>query len=565
MNPGQRRALIETIASIPARERAWLQSGDVELYAYYGWGIVLNSAQVESMNDILSWEPGTFHVWRFANRVGKTTGSMLAHLYLTWKKWRYTNESPDDWRGYLYKTLHSAPSILLMGKAWEMADAWIAGNGAQQEYQVAGIRRRRSGLFVRSGIYTARSGKLPSGADGLWIDCANGSRVDFLSTHDGAGRMESDTWWFIVWDEFPRHQPVADVPLLIDQTFLPRSSDYMAPVVLSGTATAQADAVYDEIEEMSRSTATKWWNFKSFDRSANFAMSAESSERQMAMSFDKAAAQRSVMGGVGEGGSGVLFPTFVVSNMFDPDLPEKRVVADLPVLPLKRTWRVVQAFDHALSGDRNACLTAAAPWPPYDPRKAEEVRSWLRCRIELLELAVLKSSSSLTPAQQQAFLRTQYERHDPVVLVIDSTGEGGTFAYRTARAEGMRAVEMSFAGRLPNQHVTNKAYGTTALQKLASMGLEVDDDVQLAEPDPDQPFGLIRAPRAGPGFLRLHRQLSTLRVMDEGQKQDEAMTLVMLAWHLWRFYDRGPRANVTRFDIRAPRARRSKTTMRAYG
>ena len=40
----------------------------------------------------------------------------------------------------------------------------------------------------------------------------------------------------------------------------------------------------------------------------------------------------------------------------------------------------------------------------------------------------------------------------------------------------MRAVEMSFAGRLPGQRVTNKDYGTTALQKLLSWGLEVDDD-----------------------------------------------------------------------------------------
>lgn len=552
---------MDLIRSIPAKDRAWLAGEDPALWMYHGWGIVLSSAQEESIRDVIRYPPGTAHVWRWANRAGKTTALIAMHLLACWRKWRYETESFDEWLGYRYQTLHVAPTGLLMGKAWEMADAWLAGTGDQQRNPLT--LAQRGGLFVGTGLFTCRTGKRADGSDALWIECANGSKVDFLQTHDGAGRIEGDKWWILDWDEFVRHQPLSAVPRLMDQTFLPRSSDHMAPLIFASTQTEEADAVYAEIEDMATSgDGSAWFNFKSFDRSTNFSQTAASIDRQRAMAFDKATVDRSVGGGMGEGGSGLLLPVSVVANAFDREIEkESRTVADLGPLPLGRTWRVIQSFDHAIAKDPSVIATVAAPWPPYDESIPEEAEHIYLHRIEALELATQRSRASLTPEQVEGFAVRHYEAHQPAVIVIDATGEAGQMYSRSLRAKGMRVVPMNYTERRPNQKVGNKEYGRVALQRMFTHGLQVDEvDGMLDIPEPREGtrYGLFRIPLVGP-WVRFRRQLGTLRANDDKLAQDESMTFLQIAWHLWPFYDRGPRARISSFDIRAPRPRSGVT------
>src|SRR5262245_58734705 len=278
----------------------WLSGDNIELWAYHGLGIMLNDAQVEAARAMIEWPQGTIHVWRWGNRTGKTTGDFIIEANFAWRKRFFQSRVPSEWLGYRYRVLHAAPTNRLMGRAWQLAqDVSEVRALDHQRSPVTGLVRKA----LLAPMFSAESGKTADGSDALWVSVANGSVIDFLSTHDGAGRMESEAWWLEVWDEFARHQPVSDVPLMIDQTFVPRAVDHNAPIILSSTSTEDFDPYYREIEELSR-RSPKYWNFMSFDRSANQFANKAGTERQIAVAFNEEAVQRSVKGGVGEGGKG---------------------------------------------------------------------------------------------------------------------------------------------------------------------------------------------------------------------------------------------------------------------
>lgn len=139
--------------------------------------------------------------------------------------------------------------------------------------------------------------------------------------------------------------------------------------------------------------------------------------------------------------------------------------------------------------------------------------------------------------------------------------------YRSLRAMGHVIRPCNYTERLPGQKINNKEYGQSALAKMMGFGIVSEDPegniVDVVEPLAGVPYGLFRMPRAGQGLLRLERQLRTLRVDDEKQQQDEAMTLVQLCWHLWSFYASSTRGTIRPFDIRAPRTRIRRVMTRA--
>lgn len=575
MTPAQRREFIEAVRSIPPHNRAWLRGDDPALWMYYGWGIALTSAQEEAINDVLRMPEGMAHVWRWANRAGKTSALIAIHMLATWQKWRYQTEVFDEWLGYRYQTLHVAPTGLLMGKAWEMADAWISGNGDQQKNLLT--NRQREGVFIRGPWFTCRQGKRSDGSEALWIECLNGSKIDFLQTHDGAGRIEGDKWWLLDWDEFVRHQPLSAVPRLMDQTFLPRSSDHMAPLIFASTQTEEADAVYGEIEDMAKDgDGGSWWNFKSFGRETNFSQTRSSMDRQRAMAFDKATVDRSVGGGAGEGGSGLLIPVSVVSNAFDAALEPERTVADLErglpggELPFGRSWRLIQSFDHAIAKDPSVMMTLAAPWPPFDASDPRQAEAMYDHRIEGIDLQTQRSRASLTPDQVEAFAVRHFRKYadagtKPAAVIVDATGEAGQMYYRALRARGLPVVPMNYTERRANAKHPNKEAGRVALQRMFSHGLltdRVDGVLATIEVTEGTRYGLYRFPMSGP-WVRFRRQLGVLKADDEKLTQDESMTALQASWYLWPFYDRGPRATISSFDIRAPRRSHVAAT-RAY-
>lgn len=536
------------LAELPRKHRAWLESADIELWAYYGLGILLNDAQVEHLRGVIEWPPGSIHVWRWANRTGKTTGLDVLYAWAAWYKWRFAADTFNEWVAYRYKVLHSAPLGELAGKAYELFEQILTGAADQQRDRISG--RQRPALLAP--FFTATKTVDATGVDRPTVDLANGSRVDFRSTQGKAARLESDSWWLIGWDEFPRQLPSDDIPVIFDQTMLPRSSDFMAPVILAGTDTREAEYIYAELEELAAANPADW-NFTEAARSRNFSQTKASIDRQRRLSIDKTIASRSLDGTAG-GGSDSMYPGFLLANAFDETLPEVTPPpgpADEPAWErLARTRTFLTGFDHALAHDDNVLLTLEVPWPPHTISPGNPI---LGSHIELI-----RSGRTLTGDEQHAYLSREARSYRSKAVIIDSTGEGGLGVYRKARQEGLAAVDCNLQGRAA-KWVTNKEFGLQGLQRMLSYGLPIPATEGFIDewPDPgNEPFGLLRFPSTGP-WLKLRRQLGVYRRMDEKLRQDAAMTLVMLAWYLWKLVGHSSaKPTSTPFNIMATRQRR---------
>lgn len=530
MNPAERRDFLAAVASLPKQARDWLESGDIELFAYYGWGVVLNSAQLEHLNEVISFPPGTIHVWRWANRTGKTTGLDLLYAWAAWYKWRYENADFNRWLDYRYKVLHAAPLGELAGKAYETFEQLIAGAADQQRDPTTNLQRPAP----LAAFYRATKTVDATGVDRPVISLANGAQIDFRSTQGKAARLESDSWWLIGWDEFPRQQPYDDIPVIFDQTFLPRSSDFMAPIVMAGTATKESEYVYLELEEIAARSPGDW-NFTRAARSSNFAQSKASIDRQMRLSINREVAQRSVHGEAGLG-SGELFPDFLLDNAFREELPEVTPPpADDVAWERFNQWGgFLSSFDHAIANDDNAMLTVETPWPIHRATPLGDEPRF----ITGAHLGLLRGSRILTPDEQRDFAVREYLRYRSKIMLVDATGEGGLMVYRGVAAAGVPAIDVKLQGRAQTW-VTNKEYGIQALQRLLAFGLEIDSTLESGYveewPEPKGPFGVLRFPSTG-DWAKLKRQLRAMKRDDAKIRQDAAMTLIQLAWYLWRFF-----------------------------
>lgn len=556
------RQLLDALADVPPKMRAVLEatkqpSGEAfGLWCYYGWGVMVNDFQTQLADDVLrAYPPGAAHIAKVANRGGKTTGDVLLEFYAMWLKWRYRAANFDpQWLGYLYKVLHSAPTNRLMGRAHELAGQLISGTAPQQ--QNPKTYAQRNGFLAP--FFEAGKGQAQDGSDELWVKCMNGSKLDFLSTHDGAGRMESESWWLIVWDEWVRHQPVDKVIPLIDQTFLPRSSDFMAPIVLSSTITEEAEPIIGELEdfiEESQRAGLRDWNIITYGRSVNFAQTPESIDRQRRMSINKEAAGRSIDGLSGQGGYG-LFPDFTLKNCFTETLPDETEPRDIP-----KGWVTVSILDHAAVGDENVCTTLAMPWPLG---KAD----LLTTPVIGVSEAVMKSSRSLTPDEIVRFAVRQVERYQPRMLIVDATAEGGQLVLNTLRKttyhlpNGGRAllpvVALDYSAREFGAKASNKDVALQRLQAMLTYGLPVEiGEDGLVRAWPTIPagatFGALRLPAS---WRRTRRQAATYRRLDAKLTQDRLMVLAMGAWRIWAMYD-GAKAHLKpmKFNIVATRHR----------
>lgn len=542
------RAYIDALTTIPAKHQTWLRSGDIELWSYYGFGVLLNSAQLEHLHEILTWPPGTIHVWRWANRTGKTTGLDILYAFAAWYKWRYQNDDLRAWLAYPnYKVLHAAPLGELAGKAYELMEQLLAGSADQQRNPIT--HRQRSGILLP--FFNATKTVDVTGVDRPTVEVANGARIDYRSTQGKAARLESDSWWLIGWDEFPRQQPSDDIPVIFDQTILPRSSDFMAPVILAGTATIDSEYIYAELEEIAALSPNDW-NFTTAARLENFSQTRQSVNRQVRLSIDKDVAHRSVSGLLGQGGKG-LYPLFLLKNAFRDDLPEEE-----PPPTSESMWahrmkapggqrRYISSFDHALGADDNVLMTFDVPWPPSRISPEEPVRG--------VHMQLIRASRSLTPNEQQAYLAAEHRRYRTMVDIIDGTGPGGLGVYRSAREAGLPALDCNLQGRAA-KWVTNKEYALTGLQRILAYGTgDLPAEGVIEEfPEPTGPFGILIFPNKGV-WLKARRQASLYKRADEKLRQDAWMTVAQFAWWLWKLVEHARKPTISPFNICATRSR----------
>ena len=537
-----RREMIDAIKGIPARERAWISGEDPGVWAYNALGIVLNSAQEEEINNVLRWPPGTIHVWRFANRTGKTAGLVILHMLVCWRKWRYVNPEQEYWLGFKYKTLQAAPSNRLMGRAWSDAEAITKGVSTLQQHPRT-FRQRAAKL---APYFQAGKSQAADGSDELWLRCANNSQVDFLSTSENAARLESEKWWLIAWDEFVRQEPVGDIPILFDQTMLARSSDYMAPVIMSGTETDDSAPIYAELEEVAAENPRDW-NFVFHARAENFTQSKASIDRQLRVSLDKSIAQRSVMGMAGEGGRGTLYPTFLLNNAFSDTHAEKS-------RPLS-TEIVVTTFDHAFKGDLSAMRSFAVPWPI--PANLDDLIG----KIRVISAVERRSSATLTPQVLIDMLVAETSEQQSRFVVIDSTGQGGVGMFRMARQMQLPIRDCCFSKREPGLSINNKELGLQTLQHILDYGLAPKAKSETGWvnewENPARPFGMLRIPSA---LRKDRRELAVLRQDDQHMAQDRAMCYVMFGWWLAPYIRRFDPPKAQPFCI-VPKRPRSRLAM----
>lgn len=540
---------LAALADLPAKHRAWLESGDIELFAFYGWGVVMTSAQLEHINDVLTWPPGTAHVWRWANRTGKTTGLDLLYLWAAWYKWRFEHaDFETGWLPYNYKVLHAAPLSELAGKAWGLCDELIGARAYQQRSPITKLQRPA----LLAPFFNATKLVDVNDVDRPVVMCANNAQIDFRSTQGKAARLESDAWWLIGWDEFPRQQPADEITDIFDQTMLPRSSDFMAPIILAGTATIDSAHIYAELEEIASANATDW-NFTEAARTTNYSQSQASQDRQRRMSIDKDVAARSLDGVLG-GTGGSMFPEFLLANAFRDDLPVETPPPATDDEWARFRYSFITSFDHALAHDDNVYQTFKLPWPPKLITPDNPVIG--------ANMHMLRGSRTLTPDEQQAYLSADVRRYRSRAAIIDSTGPGGLSVYRKALQEGLPAVDCNLQARAA-KWVTNKEFALQALQRILAYGLPVDTSEGFIDNWPDHdgsPFGLLRLPNSGP-WLKLRRQLAVYKRQDEKLRQDAAMTLVMFAWYLWKLIGHGLSPKAHPFNIMVPRARVSGRRM----
>lgn len=545
------QAFLRAYAAIPKQHRAWLEADDIELFSYHGWGVVPNQPQLEMWDATLTSPPGTAIIARYANRAGKTTGDLILETWWAWKKLRYQAAELDQWFNYEYRVLHAAPLNNLAAKTHALAAALVAGTAEAQQDPFT-LRQRPAILapfFSATKVIDAHGVDLPI------IRCANGSRIELYSTQGGAGRMESETWWLLVWDEFARQQPFEDIPLLFDQTFLPRAADHDSPILLTSTATVDSEPAYMALEDMAKEKPA-YFRFLTAGRSGNFAMTRSSTERQVQMSTDKEVADRSVGGTFGEGSSEV-FPEFAIANTFTTDLPGHTSISEPITIGARtasiETWvdegrfAVFSSYDHALVTDPNVVQTWLVPWPPSRVSPFDPIRG-LHNRVE-------KSRRSLTPSDQQRFIRDEIRAYNPELVIIDGAAEGGVGVYRQARHDGLQVRDCSFSARFA-KYVSNKDFALYALQRLLGWGLPVepgegnDYDLVTDWPLPDGPFGILRLPE---DWRRLKMQFRRYKRADEKLRQDELMAAAMLAWHLFPLLEQAGVMKPRPFIYTAPR------------
>jgi hypothetical protein len=182
--------------------------------------------------------------------------------------------------------------------------------------------------------------------------------------------------------------------------------------------------------------------------------------------------------------------------------------------------------------------------------------------ILAIDISEKRSGSHLTPTLQAKFALDVVERLGSDVLIVDASGEGGVIASNGLKHDlansGTLVVPCQFAGRTQVKGLSNKELGLQSLQRMLGWGLDTAaDDYGWIGDWPELPegasFGLVRFPFDG-NWRKLHRELAVLRREDQHQRQDRAMTAVMLAWWLLKRLE-GQQGVPQRFSI-IPQRRR---------
>ena len=304
----------------PEIERLFLEGRhDVGRWAANGLGIYLHDKQLAVL-EALDEEEAAYYLLYWANRVGKTTLTIIWHLHGIFYKFEIPEPTDDrDYKLWLaedYRTIHTAPLNVLAQRAWSAISE--IGKGTHPAQRDENHKRREAPL---GPFFQATTERAANGGEHMVVKCLTGGTMDLFSTEGGGSRIEGTAWYRGSWDEWPQ-QEAADKGTAIRNvlTLLSnRLSDFNGKLLLTGTITEDTEHIArDWIAQCEDPQDPDWWG-SSAARTDNPTANRKAIERAE-RTFDEEDYKRSVLGQIG-GVRGRLFPSFMVEPAFTRDLP----------------------------------------------------------------------------------------------------------------------------------------------------------------------------------------------------------------------------------------------------
>jgi hypothetical protein len=541
----------------------WIERGrhDVKLFALMGLGIDLHAKQVEVAVVMLDSE-FQYYLLTWANRAGKTTGVGVIHMHRLFYK---IGVAParnavehENWLKVEYRTLHAAPLNELAGRAFDAWNEIVQGVSPAQWDKVVGVYRP-SPLAPFFALTKERDA---AGSDHMFMRCITGGVTDFRSTEGKARRLESGTWRFISWDEWPQTENPDDIRTVLFVRLTARAADFDAPILLTGTITEETEHIAQEFIDYCEDPENGDWWGNTAERSMNPNASVLAMERAE-RNLDPEDYARTILGIPG-GAKSRLFPPYMVDlifrnelERFTPPLPGDGVLWDAPdenLAPVRRRrdgkmerelerlprgrfkprgtspYTYLHIWDLALAAAANVGHVWRLPADWRFGYVQVDGKTVFR-PIEGCKEVVIPGSRTLTTAE---IIHTIEETYLPYggLIVVDTTDAHGKNVYRELRRAGYPVEAFTFNER-DERRVIRKDAAVLNTRALLTEGMELERDT-AGEPmhDPDgvpkfdrtKPYGVLRLPRQ---WTKPKDQLSILRIDDSKQTKDHAMVVLM--------------------------------------
>ncbi|HET8787013.1 MAG TPA: hypothetical protein VFM38_15370 [Candidatus Limnocylindrales bacterium] len=503
---------------VPAEVEKWIDDGreDVERFAANGFGVRLHRKQIEGINALNSGEHALYlFVW--ANRTGKTTMFGMWYLHSMWYKLGLAPaEDVADYRSRWlptdYRILHTAPLNELAGAGWRAWRDILEGTSPSQKDENG--RQRPAPLAV---AFAATKERDETGSDHLLLRCLNNGAVDFRSTEGGGSRIEGRSWRREGWDEWAAQENKDDIEEVVLPRLINRAADFEAPIGLAGTITEDTEHIAKGwIARGEDPENPDWWvSFASRDENPLTSARWSAVSERLLDPEDYARAVQGIPGGV----RGRLLPDYLVDNTFRNDLPRFtppergdgfRGTGDSP-------WEYLHVWDLAIAAADNVGTVIRAPkgW-----------RFGVTNPLIGVAMKVIPGSRTLT---DEEIIHTIEETYLPYGgrIVLDTTDAHGKAIARTIRNHGYPVEEVEFNKQI-TPGVTRKDRMIRATRLLMAESLDriegKVDDYGVPLFDRSKPYGAIKLP---PSWTKHRNQLSILRVDNDKQRKDAAVTILM--------------------------------------
>ena len=520
---------------------------DIERWAANGLGIRYHAKQLEVLNALDREEAAYYLLW-WANRAGKSTLAVGWHLHGI--LYKYELPEPVDERDYKlwlaedYRTLHTAPLNVLAQRAWSaIAEISKGTHPAQRDPETGKRRDAPLGPF-----FQATSERAASGGEHMVVKCLSGGTMDLYSTEGGGSRIEGTAWWRGSWDEWPRQESadkgtaIRGVLTLLSN----RLSDFNGKLLLTGTVTEDTEHIAKEwIEHCDDPDDRDWWG-SSASRMDNPSANRTSIERAE-RTFDDEDYKRTVLGLIG-GVRGRVFPAYMVDPAFTKDLPRfspphpedgatfeagptaRRAPDEGDALRVRGRFRprgsspytYLHLWDIALAVADNVGTVLRLP---------ADCRFGVDNPIVGVRRTVIPGSRTLTSAE---IIHTIEETYLPYggLIVVDATDAHGKNIARELRRAGYPVEDYVFNARDERRVIrkeraiinTREILTEGMVATVDSAGRQTTDADGVPVFDRSAPYGALRLPR---DWTRTRDQLSVLRIDDDRQRKDEAMTILM--------------------------------------